>query len=225
MQFKNSLIASAALVASAVAQSPAGFSPSTKTPLGIKFGNTILFPNETLPQSLPDTVTPTPYSAIPYLSKYMLLLVDLSIPEYFFTDEQIATLVPGLGAGRTTRLHWWQTNVTHDILDGSFKYDSGAALAPYAGPQPPAGDSAHDYVFWLFPQPSNFVAPAAALAGEFDDPSSDARFNFSLPALAKQVGNPIAANYMRVENAANPGAVTTVPAVALPTSISVSISL
>ena len=214
---KTVLASVAALAASAAAQSPAGYSPSTPMNLGVSFNGSILIPSEELPQAIPDTFNPSVFAPGLYLDKYMILMVDLSIPYDVtpYTAAQIPSLVPGLGANRTTRLHWWQTNVTHNLATGAFVYDSTTALAPYAGPQPPPNDTFHDYTLWLFPQPRNFVAPAAAVAGEFQDLGTTNRFNFSLPALAKQVGQPIAANYFRTENAGNAGAPTK-PTLALP---------
>ncbi|GAB7337322.1 hypothetical protein MBLNU457_g2679t1 [Dothideomycetes sp. NU457] len=220
---KSVLASAAALAASVAAQSPAGYTPSTFMPLGVSFNGDVLLPSEELPQAIPDTYNPSVFSPGLYLDKYMLLMVDLKIPYYVtpYTEDQYSSLVPGLGANRTTRLHWWQTNVTHNLATGAFEYDSSTALAPFAGPQPPPNDTFHDYTIWLFPQPRNFVPPAAAVAGEFQDPGTTDRFNFSLPALAAQVGNPIAANYFRCENAGNEGA-PTVPTLVIPgTSISV----
>lgn len=194
------------LAATAMAQSPLGFSPSAVIPLGVKYNDTLLIASEKLPQAIPDDETPTAFSLIRYPQTYMLLLTDLDIPFFLFPANETSTLVPGLGPNRTTRLHWWQTGVTQQ--NGYFVYEANTALAPYAGPMPPQGDIFHDYVFWLFPQPASFVPPAAAVAGEFQDPGTTARFNYSLPDLVKQVGNPLAATYMRVENAANPGAPT-----------------
>lgn len=207
----KTVLASAAILATgALAQTPSGFTPQTSHNLGVSYNGSVLIPSEELPQAIPDTFTPVVSSPGLYTDKYMLLLVDLSIPYDVtgYTAAQAATAVPGLGANRTTRLHWWQTNVTHNTSTGKFEYDSTTALAPYAGPQPPPNDTFHDYTFWLFPQPRNFVAPSAALVAEWQDYGSTARFNYSLPALVKQVGQPISGNYMRVENAGNAGAPT-----------------
>lgn len=208
MHLTSTIAAGALFAASALAQSPPNYKPGTILPLGVNYGNTYLSPNESLPQSLVDTLSPSAYSPGIFANKYQLLLVDLVIPDAFVPGDN---LVPGLGVNRTTRLHWWQTNVTHASTNGSFLTGATPALAPYAGPMPPAGDIFHTYVFYLFNQPKSFVPPAAALAGEFQDPNTDARFNFSLSALAAQVGNPVLANYMRIENSANAGAPTSAP--------------
>ncbi|KAF2157441.1 hypothetical protein K461DRAFT_289758 [Myriangium duriaei CBS 260.36] len=208
MHIKNVLASCAVLATAVLAQSPAGFSPSTKVPLGVKYGDIELCPGEELPQAVPDAGNPSVFSLRPYPATYMILLVDLSIPFDLFPADETKTLVPGLGPNRTTRLHWWQTNVTRNPKTGTFVYPNNTALAPYAGPMPPQGDIFHDYVFWLFPQPKTFVPPSAAVVASYQDPGSTTRFNYSLPALVRQVGNPLAANYMRVENAANPGAPT-----------------
>lgn len=207
MHFTSMVASSALLAASTMAQSPPNYSPGSSCTLGVNFGNTYLTANESLPQALVDSVNPSAFSPGVYLKEYLLLLVDLVIPDEFVPGTN---LVPGLGANRTTRLHWFQGGVTHNLLNGSFTYNT-SAYAPYAGPQPPQGDIPHDYVFYLFNQPSGFVPPPAALVAEWQDGGSSARFNYSLSALAAQVGNPIAANYMQVQSSLNAGAVTSAP--------------
>lgn len=194
-------LGAAALVS---AQTPAGSNPSTNTPLDLEFGSTIINPNgQLIPQSLADAGAPTVYSNSSYPGTYTFALVDLLIPYSVVNSSDYATLVPGLGnePNRTTRLHWWMDEVTQGT-DGVFT--GKTTLADYEGPQPPKGDIPHDYVLFLFDRPSNFTPIANAEA--FYDASTyngDDRMNFSVPALAAQVGNPIAARYIRVQNAAN----------------------
>ncbi|GAM86429.1 hypothetical protein ANO11243_044430 [Dothideomycetidae sp. 11243] len=208
MRITKAIFSSCLLAATALAQSPRGFTPRTRHHLGVQYGDIELHLGEELPQSVPDASTPTVFSYRHLPGTYMILLTDLSIPFMFFPDNETSTLAPGLGKNRTTRLHWWQTDVTHDAWTSGFCYPNASALAPYAGPQPPSGDGFHQYVFWLFRQPDRFQAPPASLVSDWQDPGSDARFNFSVPALVAQVGEPISANFMRVENAGNPGAPT-----------------
>ena len=95
--------------------------------------------------------------------------------------------------------------------DGTFTGNS--TLADYEGPQPPAGDVPHEYTIFLFNRPSSFVPMANAEA--FYDASTyngDDRMNFSVPALAAQVGNPIASRYftvIRANSTAAPASNTT----------------
>lgn len=129
-------------------------------------------------------------------------MVDLSIPASRLVDEGAdpATLVPGLGEGRTTRLHYWQGNVTQSA-NGTF-VASSPALAPYSGPMPPAGDGLHAYTFYLFAQPADYSVPAEAAAGTFQNISSSSRMNFSVTAQEADLGMPLAANYIRTETPA-----------------------
>jgi len=128
-------------------------------------------------------------------------MVDLSIPYTSVVTTEYSNLIPGLGANRTTRLHWWLDNVTQ-CSDGTF--DGTDVLAPFEGPSPPAGDEAHNYVMYLFDRPSDFTPLANAQA--FYDGSTyngDDRMNFSVTALAAQIGNPIAARYIQVQKGNN----------------------
>lgn len=131
---------------------------------------------------------------------YTLLLVDLSIPVSILnlTAAAIASLSPGLGANRTTRLHWWQANLTPSA-NGSL-VSTSSALAPYGGPMPPAGDVAHTYTFYLFAQPAGYSAPAT---DEYQSARAAARMNFSVAAAVQALGQPVAANYIRVQNLGN----------------------
>ena len=151
------------------------------------------------PSSVADAAAPVISSNTTYPGTYTFAFVDLSIPPSKLPNgTDLSTLVPGLGAGRTTRLHWWMDGVTQSS-DGTFTGSS--TLAPYEGPQPPPGDSPHDYVLYLFNRPANFTPPANAVA--FYDAATylgDDRFNFSVTALAAQVGAPIAARYIQVQN-------------------------
>jgi len=142
---------------------------------------------------------PTLSSNVSYPGVYTFALVDLAIPYKVVNTTDFASLVPGdsnLGANRTTRLHWWMDNVTQ-AADGTFSGNS--TLADYEGPQPPAGDVPHEYTIFLFNRPSSFVPMANSEA--FYDASTyngDDRMNFSVPALAAQLGNPIASRYFTV---------------------------
>lgn len=202
MQYKTLLAATALLASGAVAQTPLGFSPETPNHLDVTVGSTYLIPGEELSQALTDSIIdPVISSTKSYPGTYLIALVDLSIPDYLLAPITPAELVPGLGTNRTTRLHWLQGNLTQ-AANHSF-VSTSPALAPYAGPQPPLGDIPHDYTYFFFKQPANYQPSAAALSGAFQDPAAFARFNFSVPALAAQLGAPIAGNYMRVENSGN----------------------
>ena len=143
-----------------------------------------------------DSVTPTVSSSQTYPDTYTFALVDLSIPDYLIDTDDPSSLVPGVGPNRTTRLHWWQDDVTQGS-DGEFS-SSSADLAPYQGPMPPAGDEPHDYVLYLF-DAAGLVPPPNAEAF-YDDTTVDNRMNFSVQAIVDQVGAPLAARYFTVQN-------------------------
>jgi len=68
---------------------------------------------------------------------------------------------------------------------------------------PPRGDEPHNYVLYLFEQPEGWMPDQKAMASYANASDSFARMNFSVAALEKQVGCPIAANYFLVENENN----------------------
>lgn len=131
----------------------------------------------------------------------MVILLDLEIPDSdFATPEEYASLVPGLIANTTTRLHWWGTNLTLDAASGVFvDANSSADLSPF-GPPAPRDATYHTYAFYLFDQPASYVPSAEALAGDYVGIAADARFNFSLSAIVDAVGGPVAANYFRAND-------------------------
>jgi hypothetical protein len=106
---------------------------------------------------------------------------------------------------KTTILHWFQPNLvaTPDmlsvvsIMDGA----STAIGASYIPPTPPMDDTAHRYSFVLFEQPSLWVLPAEYVTINPPAATSD-RIGFDLEALvaASGLGEPVAANYLRVVN-------------------------
>lgn len=141
---------------------------------------------------------PTVYSNGSYPGVYMFAIVDLSIPYSVVATNDTASLVPGVGPNRTTRLHWWMDFVTQ-AADGTFS--GNTTLADYEGPSPPAGDIPHDYTFFLFPRPSSFHSPPKGIEYFFDASyvNGDDRMNFSVPILAQEVGQPIASRYFTVQ--------------------------
>lgn len=130
---------------------------------------------------------------------HMLLLVDLSIPQS--TINTTGAQAPGLEPCRTTRLHWFQQNLTQ-TSNGTFTSTS-APIAAYGGPMPPLNDVPHTYTFYLFPQPANFSLPAWDAGRVYNPISVYARMNFSVQAIAAGVGQPLAGNYIRVQNPNN----------------------
>ncbi|RAL16788.1 uncharacterized protein BO97DRAFT_420182 [Aspergillus homomorphus CBS 101889] len=119
-------------------------------------------------------------------------MLDLNIPDSDVTTvDKYGTLVPGLAANNTTRLHWWGGNFT---LEGRTFVNSSAALAPYTAPRP-RDSTEHSYTMYLFKQPKGCVPSEAAVEGVYYDQTADARFNFSLAPIVAAVGEPVAATY------------------------------
>jgi phosphatidylethanolamine-binding protein len=115
------------------------------------------------------------------------------------------------GTTRTTLLHWLAYNIDLTTTPATVPADTGAA---YWQPSPPAGDIAHTYAIVLFMQPDNFALPAQYT----DFSTTDERQGFDLNTFATAAGltNPLAANYIQVQNGTSTAAatVTTAPVTA-----------
>jgi hypothetical protein len=99
---------------------------------------------------------------------------------------------------RTTLLHWLATDVD---ISKSPVTAANTAGAPYLRPNPPAGDSAHRYVFLLFAQPDGFTIPAKY--SKINPPATTgARVGFDLTAFAADTSlrAPLAANFITVQS-------------------------
>ncbi|PWY80806.1 hypothetical protein BO94DRAFT_520752 [Aspergillus sclerotioniger CBS 115572] len=189
----KSLAALALAAGIAGAQSPPRYIPSSSTYLGLEFNTTVVAPGRFIDAALVsnEPVTfPAKTSSDPLT--YQVFMLDISIPSVAVTEDTGYPLVPGIAANDTTRLHWWQGNLT--VQDGIF-VNSSQALAPWNIPEP-EGTADHYYAFYLFAQPEDWSPSAAVLDGLYADPYTDARYNFSLVAIAEQVGEPVAANYL-----------------------------
>lgn len=133
----------------------------------------------------PPTVNiPTVTSA----STFVLFMIDLDVPR---------------NNTRLTLLHWFVPSATlsgqtNNTLLVPATNSSGAS---YLQPSPPVGDIPHRYVFLVFARPDNFTVPSQFAA--INPPSStQARigFNISEFVAAAGLGQPLAANYIRVQN-------------------------
>ena len=95
---------------------------------------------------------------------------------------------------RVELLHWLASNVT--LAGNRMLSIPSLNEAQYRQPSPPVGDTPHAYTFVLFAQPENFTVPA-----EFTDIlETRVFFNISRFIAATGLGQPIAANYIRVQN-------------------------
>ncbi|RAK95383.1 YbhB/YbcL family Raf kinase inhibitor-like protein [Aspergillus ibericus CBS 121593] len=187
------LTLASALAATALAQTPAGSYPSSNKNLGVAYPNATVTPgvwvNPDYVTTQP-TIYPTHYHL--YDGTYMILMLDLNIPDSDVTTAAYYnTLVPGLAANTTTRLHWWGGNYT--VQNGHF-VNASDALAEYTAPRPRDATN-HTYTLYLFDQPEGYVPPEEALDGTYYSETTDARFNFTLETVVKAVGGPVAANY------------------------------
>ncbi|KAI4175166.1 MAG: hypothetical protein LQ348_006237 [Seirophora lacunosa] len=139
---------------------------------------------------------------------YTLLMIDLSIPASRVDPSQLAPaqlpIAAGLGANRTTRLHFWQAGLTFSA-NGTL-VNTTEPVAYYNGPMPPAGDIAHDYVFYLFQQEAAFAPPPPDSPFNVNNVNAAGinRNSFSVQRFAEGegVGDLVAANYIQVQNPA-----------------------
>jgi phosphatidylethanolamine-binding protein len=136
----------------------------------------------------------------PQISTAVLMMVNPDVP---------------LNGERVILLHRLAPSISTDT--NPFTIPSPDSGAPYLQPSPPAGDYAHTYVFMLFEQPPGFQIPANFAS--IDPPATiTARFPFNLTGFIEETGlkNPLAANYMHVENT-NRTATTSYPLLPSPT--------
>lgn len=218
-------LATASLMARALSQTPPGTLPSTNSTLAVTYGSTQVTPGIELPltrKSLPSLLSSidkltisTEVKNFPTITfpsstnqTYQLLMIDLSINSATLNTSKFVPgiqvpLAPGISAGRTTRLHYWQTGLT--FSPNGTVVNNTSPIAFYQPPAPPAGDIAHTYVFYIFEQQAGFAPPPAgnpfsqALVNEGTN-----RFSFDLNHLAgeKGVGPLVGANYFVAQNRA-----------------------
>lgn len=195
----------------ASAQTPPDTLPSASANLGVTYGNTTVRPNTLLPEPQVARAPSISFSAATTSAQnqtYLLALVDLSIPLYLLNATSLAqgNLTRGINNNRTTRLHWLQPSLSPSTSTSNATtplVPHSAALASYGGPMPPPGDIAHDYVFYLFSQPANFSVAALGppiATTSYEPASSAARMNFSVDALVRVLGEPVAGSWIRVRN-------------------------
>lgn len=121
---------------------------------------------------------------------YVLLMIDQDVPR---NDTKV------------NLLHWLQPNLvaTSEALSFVEVVDGGSTAvgAEYIPPTPPGGSGPHAYTFLLFAQPSQWTIPAAYVT---INPPADtsARIDFDVVDFVSQsgLGEPLAANYLRVLN-------------------------
>lgn len=132
---------------------------------------------------------------------YMVILIDQDVlPEG--QDKKVEFL------------HWFQPNLmsTDDDVAGVLAVQnssdatnatlSTAPSAIYLTPTPPEGSGPHRYTFLLYAQPDDFVIPAAYANFFSDVPDLSNRLPFDIKQFAEdsKLGEPLAANWLRVLN-------------------------
>ncbi|KAG8941815.1 hypothetical protein FRC03_003932 [Tulasnella sp. 419] len=118
-------------------------------------------------------------------AKYTVIFFDAGYPGSPKTDQyNLHYLANDLLYLEGPALH-------HDsVLIGS----NNTARVTYSAPNPPSGSGPHRYVWLVYLQPDDFVAPASPAA------SSDVNlFNFREYIEASKLGNPFAGNFYTVE--------------------------
>ncbi|KAF2774344.1 hypothetical protein EJ03DRAFT_346957 [Teratosphaeria nubilosa] len=188
----------APFVALAHAQTPYGSEPATNNTLTVTYNSTTITPGQLfLPSSLGNT--PQVSSNQKLNGTYLLLFVDLSLGAANAAANLNGTggLAAGLRCNGSTRLHWAQGNVTQ-AANGALLTNNSKPISLYNTPNPPASNPTPNvYTFYLFSQPSNFTLPAWDADRDLYATSSTARLNFSVQAIADEVGPPVAATYLQ----------------------------
>ncbi|KAF2263491.1 PEBP-like protein [Lojkania enalia] len=194
------------LVGSVSTQAAPGFPIQASQTLGVTFGeNEVSPPGEQLPRAgmyLPGS-SPSEFISCAPCEHLTNRNVDTANPPNVttpvFTSRGRAVLfmvdsdVPRNGT-RVQLLHWLVTNAT--LGDNGTLNVPSPGEAPYLQPSPPVGDVPHAYTFMLFSQPENFTIPAQFNAVL----ESRVGFNMSGFVEAAKLYDPLAANYIRVQN-------------------------
>lgn len=133
---------------------------------------------------------------------YMLLMLDLSISnENLPASLTYAHTVHGLGANRTTYLHWLQGNLTHAPRSNNLvPLPNAETIAPYISPSPNPGDIPHTYAFYLFRQPKGFTLTGINAGRDLYSTSLTAtdRIGFDVQDVADERGvELVAGTYLR----------------------------
>ncbi|EXJ92275.1 hypothetical protein A1O3_00825 [Capronia epimyces CBS 606.96] len=110
------------------------------------------------------------------------------------------------GSGqRVQLLHFFQPNLSggSEVLfaDKDAANATEAASVSYLPPTPPTGDGAHRYTLLLYPQPKGFEIPTK-FSSFFPPQSTSNRIGFDIAGFANAagLGDPVAANWFKVQN-------------------------
>ncbi|KAF2176355.1 PEBP-like protein [Zopfia rhizophila CBS 207.26] len=174
-------------------QAAPDFPVSASATLNVTYGtNDISPPGELIPR--PEVGNPPTISTDVFTltKRGVLCMVDSDVPR---------------NGTRVQLLHWLVSNVT--VSNSSTLNIPIPGEASYRQPSPPVGDIPHAYSFLLFEQPESFSIPE-----QFNDVlQKRVFFNISVFIAATGLQDPIAANYIRVQNLTGvTGTATTFPA-------------
>ncbi|KAJ4328858.1 hypothetical protein N0V84_000645 [Fusarium piperis] len=170
----------------ALAQTPPGFSPSTKNTLGVKYGNINVSKGNLVPIS--DAATSPTLRFESNNTSHVVVLVDLDAPNG--TDSN----------AYAPFLHW-----TKFIPSGVTTLPGAPPLnlsdfAPYFGPAPPPGTGPHRYVALLFSS-SNSTFQVPPSFKEFNSSEVTDRIKFDIETFADEGRlDLVAANWFTSEN-------------------------
>ncbi|KAM0427841.1 hypothetical protein ACHAPT_007298 [Fusarium lateritium] len=177
----------------ALAQTPPGFSPSTKNTVGVKYGEVNASKGDLVP--INDATTSPTLSFASTNTSHIVILVDLDAPNG--TDSN----------AYAPFLHWAKfipsgaTNLPGSPLNIS-------DFAPYFGPAPPPGTGPHRYVVLLFgSQNSTFHVPPSFKG--FNGTEVTDRIKFDIDTFADEGRlDLVAANWFTSENETDVATVT-----------------
>ncbi|MCJ1293636.1 hypothetical protein MMC34_005191 [Xylographa carneopallida] len=184
----SALVSVLAVVATANAQTPPGFSPSATAELGLSFGNSTISPGEQIGINVPASA-PIISTSSPLNGEYLFALVDpdAESPQNPNISQYLHFLQPGLTFPSSS-------SAPATLYPATL---NSAPIVPYTQPAPPSFSTAHRYIGLLFSQSSNFSVPA-----NFKQYNATYRMFFNITTFAAEagLGAPVLANYFLVSN-------------------------
>ncbi|EHY54130.1 hypothetical protein ABEF92_008286 [Exophiala dermatitidis] len=124
----------------------------------------------------------------------------------FMVDQDVAT---DNSNGRQQLLHFFQPNLSggSEVLFADQDADNFTSVpaASYIPPSPPAGDGPHRYTLLLYSQPQDFQVPNSFQ--DFFATKNSVRVGWDMAGFAEAagLGEPVAANWFRVQNGDSTG--------------------
>ncbi|KAF2112825.1 phosphatidylethanolamine-binding protein [Lophiotrema nucula] len=182
-------IVSLLLASTALAQTPAGFTPSVNKTLDVYYGTTLITPGLMMKKSSVAKQPTISVAGDTLIGKYLLAMIDIDVPS---------------GSKRTTVLHTLLSDFTPSGTpqNGTTSLTTTATgPASYMGPAPPAETPKHphNYIFLLHAQPDNFAVPASQKS------VMQSRMGIDWVKFMADAGlkDPLYANYLQVQSGDN----------------------